>query len=398
MDVLVDLRAVDIDLHDPGAPGKVRRLGGHPVGEARPDDQQQVRAVDRESGGDVAVHPDHPHVERIIVGKHTGAHDGMTCRNRRTVSQFINERRCTGTDHPAAEVDHRTFGRVDQRGDLGDHRRINLGGTFGRRRGGSGKKLAGGGGHILGNIDQHRAGPAGIGDGKRLTDRIGQILDPAHNEIVLGNRHRDAGDVNLLEAVRADLCVRDVGGNRHHRNGIHVGGGDSGHEVGASRPGGGKDNPRFAGGPGISVGRVGCALLVGGDEVADSKLVVIESVVYVQDSPARISEYGVNLLLGQHFENDLRTCHQHYCSSSSILCGTAPRRKIFADKKTRPCPFLGKETKAKFASAVPLFLPLSAAARGTVRPSQPASGPGRVTVTIPSEPTEEFPFRSAARG
>ena len=58
-DVLVDLRAVDVDVDDFGVGCEGGGVGGHPVGEAAADGDEQIALVGGEIGGVGAVHTDH---------------------------------------------------------------------------------------------------------------------------------------------------------------------------------------------------------------------------------------------------------------------------------------------------------------------------------------------------
>lgn len=53
---------------------------------------------------------------------------------------------------------------------------------------------------------------------------------------MLGDRHGDAGNVNLLERVAADEAGADVAGDGNHRDGIHIRGSNTGYKVGRTRP------------------------------------------------------------------------------------------------------------------------------------------------------------------
>ena len=197
------------------------------------------------------------------------------------------------------------------------------------------------GGDVLGDIHQHRTGPAGPGDGKRLPDHIGQLVHVLHQEIAFGDGHGDAGDVHLLERVLADEVFTDVAGDEHHRRGIIIGGGDAGDQVGGPGAGGGEANPHLAGGPGVAVGGVGGALLVGGEVMADLVLVAVELelVVDVQDGAAGVAEHRVHPLLQQALHHDLGAVHQHLHDLLSrtkkaqprpigraMLCGASKKR------------------------------------------------------------------------
>ena len=90
------------------------------------------------------------------------------------------------------------------------------------------------GGHVLGNIHQNRARPAGLGDNKGSSDHGSQPGDILHDKIVFSNGHGDTGDVDLLKAVTAQKAYAHITGDGHHGDRVHVSGGDAGHQVGGA--------------------------------------------------------------------------------------------------------------------------------------------------------------------
>ena len=64
---------------------------------------------------------------------------------------------------------------------------------------------------------------------------------------MLGDRHRDARDVHLLERISAQQIIGDIAGDGDHRNAVHVRGRDAGDQVGRSRAAGGQADPGLPG-------------------------------------------------------------------------------------------------------------------------------------------------------
>ena len=168
-----------------------------------------------------------------------------------------------------------------------------------------------GGGDVLCNIHQHRAGTAGTGDGKGLPDDVGQLVDVLDQVVALGDGHGDTGDVHLLEGVLADEVLTDVAGDEHHRGGVVVGGGNAGDQVGGAGPRGGKAHTHLSGGPGVAVGGVAGSLFMGGEVVVNFVLVPVELklIVNVENGTSRIAEHRVHTLLQQTLHHNLRTPH-----------------------------------------------------------------------------------------
>ncbi len=249
-----------------------------------------------------------------------------------------------GGDDPSAEIDQGLFTALQPvQGHLEPFFLRRDGRPGPRRRTGLIFRL--GRGDVLGQVDEHRAGPAAPCDAERFPYRIGQILHPLDDEIVFGDRHGDAGDVHFLEGVPAQQRHRHIARDGHHRDGIHIRRGNAGDQIGRAGAGGGEAHPHLSGGPGISVGRVGGALLVGGHHMPDPAAVFIKGVIDVEHRPAGIAEHGIDPLLEQTFHQYVRTVSFHRCDPS--FPGIPLQKKALVS--------LNKETKAD-SSAVPLFL------------------------------------------
>ena len=158
-------------------------------------------------------------------------------------------------------------------------------------------------GDVLGDVHQHRAGPARGRDMECLLDRDREVIHVLHQEVVLHARACDAHGVALLEGVLADGERGHLAGDHHHRDRIHVGRGDAGDRVGHARPAGDERNAALAGGAGVAVGRVQRALLVAHEHVLHH-LLLEEGVVNEQYRPARIPEYILHALRLEAADDD----------------------------------------------------------------------------------------------
>jgi hypothetical protein len=72
-----------------------------------------------------------------------------------------------------------------------------------------------------------------------------QILDILDQEIVLDAGTGDANRVAFLEGILTDILGRHLASDDHHRDGIHVGGGDAGNRIGHPGPEVTKATPTF---------------------------------------------------------------------------------------------------------------------------------------------------------
>ena len=167
-------------------------------------------------------------------------------------------------------------------------------------------------GDVLGQVDEHRAGPPLLGDLEGKTHRGGEVGYILDDEVVLGDRHRDPGDIDLLEAVLAQKREDDVAGEGHERHTIHVGGGDAGHQV--RRPGaaGGDADTDLAGRACIPIGGVGCPLFVAGEDVADPVAILVEGFIERQHRPSGKAEDRIDTLLHQTLYDDLCSTDLHH--------------------------------------------------------------------------------------
>ena len=166
-------------------------------------------------------------------------------------------------------------------------------------------------GHVLDDVDDDRAGPAGPGDGEGLAHGVRQVADVPHQVVALGDRHGDAGDIDFLEGVLADQRQAHVAGDADDGGRVQIRRGDAGDQVGRPGAGGRKADADLAGRAGIAVRRVAGALFMSRQDMADLVAIGIQLVVYVQNRTARIAEDGIHSLLQQAFQQDFRTVQTH---------------------------------------------------------------------------------------
>ena len=110
--------------------------------------------------------------------------------------------------------------------------------------------------HVDGDIDEHRAGAAGGGDVKGLLHHPGDVVGVLHQIAVLGEGGHGPGDVHLLKDVPAQQVAGHLAGDGHHGDGVHVGGGDAGDQVGGPRAAGHHAHPDLSAHAGVARGHV----------------------------------------------------------------------------------------------------------------------------------------------
>ena len=121
---------------------------------------------------------------------------------------------------------------------------------------------------------------------------------------MLRNRQCDAGNIYFLKAVSGQQIVGNIAGNSDHGDRIHISGGNTGDKVSSTGAGSGNDYAASAGSTGIAVSGMGSTLFMCRKNVGDPVTVLVECIVDVEDSTARITEYGVNALFNQALCDD----------------------------------------------------------------------------------------------
>ena len=210
-----------------------------------------------------------------------------------------------GLDDAVAGEDDGALGVADELGGLREACVIDAQhgvGAIGARLGGG--KVEDGRGllRVLGDVDEHRAGAAGLGDLEGVADCGRNVFGAADEEVVLGHGQRDAGDVDFLKRVGAENFAGDVAGDADDGNGIEHGGGDAGDEVCRAGAAGGDGDADLARGARIAVGHVRSALLVANEDVVNGKLA--QRVVDGQNRAAGVAEDVGNALAYQRGPHD----------------------------------------------------------------------------------------------
>ena len=218
MPQLADLAGVDVHVDDARVRRELGQLAGGAVVETRADHDQQVGFLHRQVGGAAAVHAQHAQVERMRGRQGAQAFQGQHGRDLGGVDEGAERRHRIAQRNAAAAVDHRLLRLRDQRQRFmqrgiarcldGIHSERGMGRQMRRIR-----HL-----HVLGQIDQHRAGPAGARQPERLADHHRQVFDAAGDEAVLDHRQGHAEHVQFLERVGAHQVGRHLAGDDHHRH------------------------------------------------------------------------------------------------------------------------------------------------------------------------------------
>ena len=291
LDALGDRRRIDVDMDDLALDrGEMLRVADHAVIEARAHRQQDVAVLHRHVGFIGAVHPEHAQEARVGGRHRAQAHQRVRDRVAQQVDQLAQLGRGIAQHHAAAGVDVGPLGLQQQRHRLADLAAMALAHRVVRAHRDRLGILEGRGvqRHVLRNVDDDRARSAGAGDVEGLLQRDGQVAHVLDQEVVLDDRAGDADGVALLEGIEADRGGRHLAGDHHHRDRVHVGGGDAGDRIGHAGAGGDQGHADIAGGTRIAVGRMDRRLFVADQDVLD-RLLLVQRVVDVQDRAAGIA-------------------------------------------------------------------------------------------------------------
>ena len=304
--VLGDRCRIDVDMNDACIRTEFGQFASHAIIETRAHRQQHVATVHGHVGFIGAVHAEHADGQRVVRREGAEAHERLGDRVTEQAHEF-GERLGGLTQHNAAAgVDHRAPGIEQQVDGLFDLSRVALGHRVVRAHGYIFwvVVLAARRRDVLRDIHQHRTGPPGRGNGERLLDGGREVVHILHQDVVLHTGARDAHRVHFLEGIVADEMGCHLGTEHHQRDGIHVGGGDTGHGVRHARAGGHQHHAGAAGGARVAVGRVGRALFVAHQDMLHV-LLLVEGVIDMQGGAARIAEHVLDAFILEATDKDL---------------------------------------------------------------------------------------------
>ena len=303
--VFLDRGGVDVDVHDLGVFGELADLARDPVVEPAADGQNQVGVADGHVGGIGAVHAEHADPERIVGRETAQGHERGRDRDVEGPGQPEQFLVGAGSDDPAAGVNDGFLGAAHHLRHLGHLLGVGgVGGVVAAHLDGFRIMVFGHGPlDVLGQVDEHRARPAGGGQIEGLLDDPGQIPHVLDQIVVLGAGAGDADDVHFLEGVVADQRGGHLAGDDDHRHRVHVGGGDAGYGIGGSGARGHQAYADLARGPGIAVRGMDGSLFVPYQHMTQG--VARQLIVNVDDRPSRKAEYDFHAFAAQGFQKDL---------------------------------------------------------------------------------------------
>ena len=215
-DVLVDLGGIDLDVDLLRVGRVVGEVAGDAVVEAHAEGEQQVGLLDGVVDPGLAVHAHHAERERMVRGEAAEAEQRAGDGDLLALGEGEDLGFGAGVRDAVAGEDDGLLCGLDEfdglldRGGFGAQHGVR---AVGRGRGGFEVERCGGLLRVLGDVDEHGAGPAGLRDLEGLADGGGDVFGAGDEVVVLGDGQGDAGDVDLLERVGAEDLAADLAGD-----------------------------------------------------------------------------------------------------------------------------------------------------------------------------------------
>ena len=275
LDDLPELGGIDVQVELWRSRTEFGELPHDAVVPAGSDREDQVAVHHRLVGVGRSVHPQHAHVERMVLAHGALGQKRVHHRCLQLVGELGDGLPGTGNHGTLPDVQHRlarareVLGRLREHGLVRHARDLVAWQVHGIHE----RSRAGRRGHVLGQVQEHGAGTARGRDVERFLHDPGEIVHLLHQVGVLDHGIGDAGHVGFLERVLAQH--RRDGLPAEHDDGrrIHLGGEDAGHRVGGPGPGGHQHHAGLPGGARVPVGHVGGALFVTHQDQLDLRMV-----------------------------------------------------------------------------------------------------------------------------
>src|SRR5579864_2463608 len=334
LDVLVDFRAIDLDVNFAGFFGVIAQVAGDTIVKAHADRDEQIRFLNGVIDPGFSVHAHHAEVERVAGGEAADAEQGHGHGEIAGVDKFVEDAHGAGHHDAVSGKNQGTLGGVEKLdGALELGLVVVQALALGRklRRGRVPVEIAGGLLRVLGDVDENGARAAGTGDDERLANGARDIFGAGDHHIVFGDGHGDAGNVDFLEGVGAEQLAADLSGDADDWRRVEHGGGDAGDHVGSAGAGSGHGDSYAAAGTRVAVGHVRGALFVADENVV--QLGLAERVIDRKNRAAGVTEDVLHAEACQRFAENFRTGELHevleaVCATDEKLLGmtvTAPR-------------------------------------------------------------------------
>ena len=162
---------------------------------------------------------------------------------------------------------------------------------------------------ILGDVYHNRTGSPGGGNKEGFGHHLRYIFSPGYLDVPFGNGHGESHDIRFLESIRTQEFGCHLPAYTNDGSGVQHGICQSRCKIRCSWSRGHHTNTHSTRYPGITLGGMGCTLLMPGQDMCDLILVVIQEVINGHNGSARIPEYGINPFLKERQNNGFRSAY-----------------------------------------------------------------------------------------
>ena len=230
-----------------------------------------VFSVDRPIGVSGAVHAKPTKRQGVGFREAADAHQRGGHGNLRGLGEGHQLSGRSAGDDAAPTVEHRPLGLGDEANDFVERQFVGrLVGVVAPKNDFRGPyRLGLGLLDVLWDVDDHRAGPAGLGDVERFLDHPRDVVHVGDQIGMLHDGQGDADDVGFLKGAPANHVLVHLAGEGDERAGIHVGVGDGRVQISGAGTGGSHAHARPAGGTRVTFGGKTAALLMAGEDGSD---------------------------------------------------------------------------------------------------------------------------------
>ena len=159
--------------------------------------------------------------------------------------------------------------------------------------------------HVLGQGEDHRAGPARSRDMKRAAYHLGNARRVVDLGDPFGHLTEEAAEIDLLEGLALGHVARDLADEQDQRGRILMRGMDADRRVGRARPAGDERDAGFAGHLAVGLGHVCHAAFLAADDEVDRVHRVVERVQGCEVALARHAIDGIDAVQLQAVDEDL---------------------------------------------------------------------------------------------
>ena len=285
------------------------RLADDAVIKSRADVEEEIALDHRFVGVGGAMHTEHAEAQCMSLREDAFTKESRSDRALKLLCKLHKFLISTGDHRSLTSENHGALRCGDESYSFFDTCRINvkrLGGIVARK-----VKLwihvSGevSGGNILRNINEHRPRSTGGGDVVGFLGNPHEIVCLFNEVVVLHDGNRDSKNIGFLEGVLTKHPCNLLPANNDHRNGVHLGGHQSGDCISCSRAGSDKHGSGLTSGAGVAIGHVDSALFVTHQDKLHLVVNGLQGVKNGDGSTAGVSEHVFDAEIIESFDEGL---------------------------------------------------------------------------------------------